>query len=193
MDMRICKVLPHIEETLRLTCDVILTHMDTQSEGFHRVLRERLDGVCNSLHTLKASLPEEMITIPRKLIPQSVLNTYLTSRLAPQPSSVALCSSLAIPLFTSEHEYAATSLSSSRPLGTLLVPQTTGGWSVQPYDINITMVSDAWREWHVGLGNGKVKQDSIMVLEAKFGSSWWYEQKMRQWHSRRKKLISVID
>ncbi len=45
----------------------------------------------------------------------------------------------------------------------------------------------------MGLGDGEVKRDSIMALEMKFGSSWWYEQKIRQWHSRRKKLISMID
>ena len=32
-----------------------------------------------------------------------------------------------------------------------------------------------------------------MTLETKFKSSWWYEQRMRQWHSRRKRLIALID
>ena len=134
-----------------------------------------------------------MITIPQRLILQSVLNTYLTNGSVPLPLSVASHSSLVISSLTSEHKCTTTLSPSSNSLGTSLVPQTASGWPVQPYDVNITMVSDAWREWHVGLGDGEVKRDSIMALEMKFGSSWWYEQKIRQWHSRRKKLISMID
>ena len=45
----------------------------------------------------------------------------------------------------------------------------------------------------MGLGVGAAKQDSILVLEVKFGSAWRYEQRMKQWHSRRKKVIRMIE
>src|SRR5437016_4908797 len=50
MDIRICKVLPHLEETLRSTREVILTRVDVHSDGFHKALREWLDTICDSLN-----------------------------------------------------------------------------------------------------------------------------------------------
>jgi hypothetical protein len=54
-------------------------------------------------------------------------------------------------------------------------------------------VEGAWREWHVGLGAGAAKRDSILALEAKFGCRWRYEQRIKQCHSRRKKVILLIE
>jgi len=165
--------------------------VDFQSDSFQSVLQERLDAVSDSLNTLRASLPEETITIPWRLIPQSILTTYL----AGESASSLLPVSHPLPAFLSPAailDQATTPLHSGRP-GTSLILLTTSGWPVQPYDPNVTKVSDAWREWHVGLGDGEAKRDSILTLEAKFGSSWRYEQRMRQWHSRRKKLIAAIN
>jgi hypothetical protein len=87
---------------------------------------------------------------------------------------------------------AAVPSSSTRPSSSL-VPLTTEGWPEEPYDLTVASVSDAWREWHEGLGSGAAKRDSILVLEAKFGSAWRYKQRMKQWHSRRKKAIRMIE
>ena len=54
-------------------------------------------------------------------------------------------------------------------------------------------MEDAWREWHVGLGAGAARRDSILALEEKFGCLWRYEQRIRQCHSRRKKIIRMIE
>jgi transcriptional activator of glycolytic enzymes GCR1 len=40
---------------------------------------------------------------------------------------------------------------------------------------------------------GAAKRDSILVLEERFGCARRYEQRIRQCHSRRKKLIHAIE
>ena len=189
MDMRIRKVLPHLKETMRSTREVILARVDFRSEGFRKELREGLDAVHDNLNALRASLPEETITIPRRLVPRSVLKAYLAGESVTPHSPVPRA---APAVLSPAPERAANPPLSERPR-TSLIPLTAGGWPVQPYDVNISKVSDAWREWHVGLGEGEAKRDSIVALEPKFGSSWRYEQRMRQWHSRRKKLIALIE
>ena len=53
-----------------------------------------------------------------------------------------------------------------------LIPRTADGYPLEPFDIELTSVDDAWREWHEGLGMGDSKRDSIIGLDLKYGTSW---------------------
>src|SRR5436305_3020123 len=162
----------------------------------------------DSLNVLRASIPEQLITVPRRLVSPDALTAYLsrqhlTAALPSGPAhsssapaamaaaTVVASSSSSTPAAIAVATVAASSSSSST--GASLIPLTAGGWPVQPYDPNVATVSDAWREWHVGLGAGAAKRDSIVVLEAKFGSAWRYEQRMKQWYSLRRKVIRKIE
>jgi hypothetical protein len=153
---------------------------------------------------LRASISNQLVTVPRSLVSPDTLNAYLTGNLTgnlitalplrqahPPPALAVAAFSSA--LHPSSSFSSASSASSATASGALLIPLTAGGWPVQPYDPNVATVEDVWKEWHVGLGAGTAKRNSILVLEAKFGSAWHYEQRMKQWHSRRKKMIRMIE
>jgi hypothetical protein len=189
MDMRIRKVLPELEEAVRSTREVILARVDLRSTSTDLVLRDEFARVNDSLNALRASIPEQLVTVPRGLVNPDALNAYLANNLTAIPPSHPAHS----PSAPAAAVASSSSLNLSSSTETSLIPLTAGGWPVQPYDPNVATVSDAWREWHIGLGAGTAKRDSILVLEAKFGSAWRYEQRLKQWHSRRKKVIRMIE
>jgi centromere DNA-binding complex CBF3 subunit-like protein/transcriptional activator of glycolytic enzymes GCR1 len=193
-DMRIRKVLPVLEEAMRSTREAMLARMDLHAAATDRALRDQFARMNDNLNALRTSIPEQLITVPQRLVRPEVLKAYLanacnaTDLMAAPPSHSA-------PLPPASAAIAATAMTSFSSVSsakTSLIALTAGGWPVQPYDPNVATVEDAWREWHVGLGAGAAKRDSILILEAKFGSAWRYEQKMKQWHSRRKKVIGMI-
>jgi hypothetical protein len=186
MDMRIRKVLPELEEAVRSTREVILARVDLRSASTGLVLRDEFAHMNDSLNALCASIPELLVTVPRGLVNPDALNAYLANNLTAIPPSHPAHSPS-----TPAAVMASPNLSSSAE--TSVIPLTAGGWPVQPYDSNVATVSDAWREWHIGLGAGAAKRDSILILEAKFGSAWRYKQRLKQWHSRRKKVIRMIE
>lgn len=202
IDMRIRKVLPELEEAVRLTREAMLSRVDLRSAGTDHILRDGFARLDDGLNALRASIPDQLVTVPRRLISPGALNAYLAtvtlapsrpSLLAHSPPAAAAAAAAAVAVAASSSSPHPHSSPSSSSAGTSLVPLTPGGWPVQPYDLNVATVADAWREWHVGLGAGATKRDSILVLEAKFGSAWRYEQRMKQWHSRRKKVIGMIE
>jgi hypothetical protein len=205
MDMRIRKVLPDIEETLRSTRAAVLARVDLHSVNINHTLQEGLARLNDGLNVLRTNMPEQLVTVPQKLISLDAINAYLADHAAATMTTPHACShsKTAGPTAISTTEgmgiqatmeaASTTSSSSSFPAArTSLIPLTAGGWPVQPYDPNVATVEDAWREWHVGLGAGAAKRDSILALEVKFGTAWRYEQRIRQWHSRRKKVIHMI-
>jgi hypothetical protein len=198
IDMRIRRVLPDLEEAVRSTREAVLARVDLHSAHTNLALREGFTRINDGLNTLRASVPEQLVTVPRRLISSDALNAYLADHLTavlPSHRAHLLSTSAATAAATATVTAVSSSSSYSPPssAGTSLIPLAAGGWPVQPYDPNVATVEDAWREWHVGLGAGAAKRDSILVLEAKFGSAWRYKQRIRQWHSRRKKVIRMIE
>jgi hypothetical protein len=196
IDMRIRKVLPDLEETVRSTREAVLARVDFHAANINVTLREGFTRINDDLNLLRASIPEQLVTVPRRLISPDALNAYLADHLTAAPplhqarslsrpvtAAAPRAEVTAMPITTAVCSFAAASL----------IPLTAGGWPVQPYDPNVATAEDAWREWHVGLGAGAAKRDSILALEVKFGSAWRYEQRIRQWHSRRKKVIHMIE
>jgi hypothetical protein len=220
INMRIRSVLPDLEETVRSTREAVLSRVDLQSTQVNRTLEEGFARVNDGLNALRMSIPEQLFAVPRSVINQDALASYLarqtaapsqtqlpatpvtgvvsTAAAVPSSASSASASSAAAasasPAAAASASSAAASASSAAAAsGSSLVPLTAGGWPVQPYDPSVTTVEDAWREWHVGLGAGAAKRDSILTLEEKFGCLWRYEQRIRQCHSRRKKIIRMIE
>ncbi|KAJ5904866.1 short-chain dehydrogenase [Penicillium subrubescens] len=205
MDMRVRRVLPTLEETMRSTREAVLARVDLHSASVELALREGFARVNDGLHSLRASFPEQLVTVPRRLVNSDALTAYLADHLTtaplPSPQAHSLSTSAAVEKVTAvpSSAHSSSSYSSSAAAaaaagaGSSLIPLAPGGWPVQPYDPNVATVEDAWREWHVGLGAGAAKRDSILLLEAKFGCAWRYEQRIRQWHSRRKKVIRMIE
>jgi transcriptional activator of glycolytic enzymes GCR1 len=194
--MRVRKVLPDLEETVRSTRQAVLARVDLHSANINLTVREGLARINDDLNLLRASTPEQLVTVPRRLIKPDALNTYLADHLtAALPSHQArpLSTPVMVAAPTAEVTAMSTATAVSSFTGTSLIPLTAGGWPVQPYDPNVATAEDAWREWHMGLGVGAAKRDSILALEVKFGSAWRYEQRIRQWHSRRKKVIRMIE
>jgi hypothetical protein len=198
MDMRVRRVLPDLEETVRSTREAVLARVDLHSANFDLALREGFARVNDNLRILCASFPEQLVTVPRRLVSSDALTAYLADHLTaglPAPQAHSLSTSVAAEKVTEapSSAYSSSSPSAAARAGSSLIPLTPGGWPVQPFDPNVATVEDAWREWHVGLGAGAAKRDSILLLEAKFGCAWRYEQRIRQWHSRRKKVIRMIE
>jgi hypothetical protein len=208
--MRIRRVLPDLEEAVRSTREAVLARVDLHSAHTNLALREGFTRINDGLNTLRASVPEQLVTVPRRLISSDALNAYLadhltavlpshrahllsTSAATAAAASAATAAAAAAATATVTAVSSSSSYSPPSSAGTSLIPLAAGGWPVQPYDPNVATVEDAWREWHVGLGAGAAKRDSILVLEAKFGSAWRYKQRIRQWHSRRKKVIRMIE
>jgi hypothetical protein len=195
-DLRVRKVLPVLEEVVRSTREAVLARVDIRAAATDLALRDGFARMNDGLNALRASIPEQLITVPRRLVRSDALNAYLAET-ANATSSIN--NHMAAPLLQS-HPASSSSASAAMTVtaaavpssSSSLIPLTAGGWPVEPYDPNVATVEDAWREWHVGLGAGAAKRDSILMLEAKFGSAWRYEQRMRQWHSRRKKVIAMI-
>jgi hypothetical protein len=206
MNMRIRNVLPDLEETVRSTREAVLSRVDLQSTQVNRTLEEGFARVNDGLNALRMSIPEQLFAVPGSVINQDALASYLARQTATpsqsmpqtQPpatpvtgvvSTAAITTAAAVPSSASS----ASASSAAAASGSSLVPLTAGGWPVQPYDPSVTTVEDAWREWHVGLGAGAARRDSILALEEKFGCLWRYEQRIRQCHSRRKKIIRMIE
>ena len=192
INMRIRKVLPEIEETIRSTRDAVLSRVEVNSAKVH----EKLDRISEHLAALREQrTPDELVTVPRSLIDPEALNAYLANLpLRPSPRQALPATSAATNAVVTAT--AAPSSSSSSPSATArtsLIPLTAGGWPVQPFDPNVATVEDAWREWHVGLGTGATRKASILDLEVRFGCAWRYEQRIRQWHTRRRKVIQAIE
>jgi hypothetical protein len=196
IDMRIRKVLPDLEETVRSTREAVLARVDLHAANINLTVREGFTRINDELNLLRARMPEQLVTVPRRLVSPDALNAYLADHLtAALPSHQArpLSATVMVAAATAEVTAMRTATAVSSFTGTSLIPLAVGGWPVQPYDPNVATAEDAWREWHIGLGAGAAKRDSILALEAKFGSAWRYEQRIRQWHSRRKKVIHMIE
>ena len=206
MDMRIRKVLPDLEETVRSTREAVLSRVDLHSAKVTCALQEGLALVNEGLNQLRQSIPDQLVTVPRSLINPAALNSYLADlpRQSQPPTINTVATAKTTPSSTSSTAAPAATAPTTAPTatapaataptaGTSLIPLTAGGWPVQPFDLNVANVEDAWREWHVGLGVGIAKRDSILSLEARFRCAWRYEQRIKQWHSRRKKLIHRIE
>lgn len=192
MDLRVRRVLPDLEESLRSTREAVLARVDFHSANIDLTLREEFARMNEGLRSLRASFPEQLVTVPRHLVSSDALTAYLTDHSTAallSPAAQSRPTAAAAP--SSAHSSSLASPGADAMIS--LIPLTPGGWPVQPYDPNVATVEDAWREWHVGLGAGAAKRDSILLLEAKFGCSWRYEQRIRQWHSRRKKVIRMIE
>ena len=87
--MRIWKVLPEIEETIRSTRDAVLSRVDVNSAKVH----EKLDRINEHLAALlEQRIPDELVTVPRSLIDPEALNSYLANLpLRPSPRQAASC------------------------------------------------------------------------------------------------------
>jgi Centromere DNA-binding protein complex CBF3 subunit, domain 2/Transcriptional activator of glycolytic enzymes len=217
-DVRIRQVLPDIEESVRTSREAVLSRVDLHSSRVNAAMEEGFARVNDSLNALRASIPEPIVAVPRSLVHPDALRAYLATdcHTAAPPSSqyygqpflpsvtttditatvmavtpTAVPSSGGASLLSSFSSSAAAAVPSIAQ--TSLIPLTDGGWPVEPFDPNVATVEDAWREWHVGLGAGAAKRDSILALEAKFGSAWRHNQRIRQWHSRRKKVIHLVE
>jgi hypothetical protein len=88
MDMRIRKVLPDIEETLRSSREAVLSRVDLQSAQVNQTLQEGFARVCDSLNALRAALPEQLLTVPRSVIDPNALTAHLARQTLP-PSTPA--------------------------------------------------------------------------------------------------------
>ncbi|KAN0084761.1 hypothetical protein V8E54_001228 [Elaphomyces granulatus] len=139
INMRIRKVLPDLEETVCSTREAVLFQVD--------------------LH-----IPEQLLTVPWRVISQDAFNSYLDEQTA-LPSRPLRAQPPAVPPSSSSSTAIPPSSSSSiattaRPS---LIPLTAGGWPVQPYDPSVTTVADArkeWQDWAWVLPSG-IKRDSM--------------------------------
>lgn len=70
INMRIRKVLPDLEETVRSTREAVLSRVDLHSAKVNRTLQEGLSRVNESLNILRESIPDQLVTVPQSLIIQ---------------------------------------------------------------------------------------------------------------------------
>ena len=145
INMRIRKVLPELEEAVRLTRDAMLARVDLRSTGTDHVLQEEFARLNDGLNALRASIPDQLVTVPRRLVCPDALNAYLANNLtAALPSSLVYSSSTPAAIVAAAAVVASSSSSHpSSSAETSLIPLTTGDWPVQLYDLNVAMVEDA--------------------------------------------------
>ena len=151
------------------------------------------------------SIPEQLLTVPRSVINQDALDSYLArqstapSRSMPQtqPPATSVVDVVSIAAITTAAAVPPSSASSAAAASrSSLVPLTAGGWALARTAVR--------SECHDGGGcmEGVARRIGRGCCEAGFHSGprgevrvslvVFYEQRIRQCHSRRKKIIRMI-
>lgn len=200
IDTQICEVLPRITEKLRQSQNHTVDQQIPASIATMQVqLEDLLNGrrpVYLSTKPFSSVIPAVITASPDAAPTHSPVVVSAATRAAHPPAASIIPRSRGRPRrntnpSTAEPQVTVTTLTAPSFAETspdIAAPVSSNNDYTYRMSPQVKTIPDLWQEWTVGFGGGP----SVESLNIRFGCKWRKSVAHRQWYSRRRRLIRVI-
>lgn len=200
IDAQICEVLPRITEKLRHSQNHAVDQQITGSIATMQVqLEDLLNGqrpVYLSTKPFSSAIPALVAASPDAASTNSsgVMSAAIRAANPPVPSTIPRSRGrprINTSTSTAEPQVPATTFTAPSFAETspnIAAPGPSNNDYTYRMSPQVKTIPDLWQEWTVGFGGGP----SVESLNTRFGCKWRKSVAHRQWYSRRRRLIRVI-